>query len=234
MWKGGIKNPGSIVDDFVSFTDFAPTFLEVAGINPQKSGMMKMEGRSLIPLLADTQKGRFRDFMVIGKERTDLGRPDDQGYPIRGIVTSEFLFLRNYHPERWPAGNPETGYMDCDGSPTKTYILNDKRLKGRSRFWDWNFGKFPAEELYQITKDHECMTNLAKNPDYASVKAKLIREMTRKLQKDGDPRMKGQGDIFDTYPYSEDNRDFYNRFVSGEKLKAGWINPSDIEKAKIE
>jgi N-sulfoglucosamine sulfohydrolase len=234
LWPEGIQNPGRKVDDFVSFTDFAPTFLEIAGISRQKSGMMKMEGRSLIPLLTGTQKGRFRDYMVIGKERTDLGRPDDQGYPIRGIVTNEFLYLRNYQPERWPAGNPETGYMDCDGSPTKTYILNDRRSKGKSTFWEWNFGKLPSEELYRITMDQECMTNLAQDPEYKAIKDNLSRKMIRKLRKDGDPRIAGKGDIFDAYPYSEDNRNFYNRFMSGEKLNAGWINPSDIEKSKIE
>jgi hypothetical protein len=168
--------------------------------------------------------------MVIGKERTDLGRPDDQGYPIRGIVTGEFLYLRNYHPERWPAGNPETGYMDCDGSPTKSFILNDRRLQGKSRYWEMNFGKLPDEQLYIISTDRECMENLAGNPEYLAIKNKLVIQMTKKLKKDGDPRMFGKGDIFDTYPYSEDIRNFYNRFMAGEKLKAGWINESDIEK----
>jgi N-sulfoglucosamine sulfohydrolase len=234
MWPKGIKNAGRIVSDFVSFTDFAPTFLEVAGISEKKSGMQPMEGKSLVPIFTNTQNDKFRDFMVIGKERTDLGRPDDQGYPIRGIVSGDFLYLRNYHPERWPAGNPETGYMDCDGSPTKSFILNDRRSKGKSWYWDLCFGKFPGEELYQVTNDQECITNLAGKTEYNAVKIKLIKQMTGKLKKDGDPRMFGKGDIFDTYPYSEDTRNFYNRFMSGEKLKAGWINETDIEKMKIE
>lgn len=232
MWPNGIKNPGRKIEDFVSFTDFAPTFLEVAGINPDKSGMQKMEGKSLIPLLSETQEGKFRDNMVIGKERTDLGRPDDQGYPIRGIVTNEFLYLRNYHPERWPAGNPETGYMDCDGSPTKSFILNDRRMKGKSRYWDMNFGKYPYEELYQVSNNQECMENLAQKPEYADIKNQLIKQMTKKLKKDGDPRMFGKGDIFDTYPYSGNLRNFYNRFKSGEKLKADWIESTDCDPVK--
>ena len=32
MWKNGIKQPCRVIDDFVSFIDFAPTFLELAGI----------------------------------------------------------------------------------------------------------------------------------------------------------------------------------------------------------
>ena len=233
MWPKGIKNPGRIVTDYVSFTDFAPTFLEVAGANPKKSGMQKMEGKSLVPLFKETQKADFREFMVIGKERTDLGRPDDQGYPIRGIVNKEFIYLRNYNPERWPAGNPETGYMDCDGSPTKSFILNDRRTKGKSKYWDLSFGKFPAEELYKVSADPEFLDNLAEKPEYKAIKIGLIRQLTHQLKKDKDPRILGRGEIFDTYPYSEDTRNFYNRFISGEKLKAGWINATDIEKAKI-
>lgn len=233
MWPKGIKNPGRIVEDFVSFTDFAPTILDVAEVKPKKSGMQKMEGKSLVPLFAETQKGKFRDYMIIGKERTDLGRPDDEGYPIRGIVTNEYLYLRNYHTDRWPAGNPETGYMDCDGSPTKTFILNDRRSKGKSWYWDMNFGKLPAEQLYHISEDMQCIENLADDEKYNDVKNTLSNQMIKKLKKDGDPRMFGKGDIFDTYPYSEDNRNFYNRFKSGENIKAGWINQTDIEKEVI-
>jgi arylsulfatase A-like enzyme len=233
MWPNGIKNPGRTVNDFVSFTDFAPTFLDLAGVSEKQNGMQKMEGKNLKPFFDETQKDQFREFMVIGKERTDLGRPNDVGYPIRGIVTSDFLYLRNYHPERWPAGNPETGYMDCDGSPTKTFVLNEGRVKGKSKYWDLNFGKVAGEQLFRISTDQECLENLAENPSYAAVKSKLIKQMTKKLKKDGDPRMFGKGDIFDTYSYSEDNRNFYNRVMAGEKLKAGWINETDIEKNKI-
>lgn len=235
MWPKGIKNPGRIVDDFVSFTDFTPTILEVAGVSEEKSGMQAMEGKSLVPVFAGSQKGKFRDFMVIGKERTDLGRPDDLGYPIRGIVSDNFLYLRNYNPERWPAGNPETGYMDCDGSPTKSFILNERRSKGQSWYWDQDFGKHPGEELYQVTNDLECIKNLAEKPEFVQVKGKLIRQMEQKLREDKDPRILGNGAIFDTYKYSGDNlQDFYKRFMSGEKIKAEWINQTDIEKTKLD
>ena len=32
MWGKGIKNPGRKIFDFISFIDFAPTLLDVAGI----------------------------------------------------------------------------------------------------------------------------------------------------------------------------------------------------------
>src|SRR5699024_4085168 len=126
MWKNGIKNPGRIVNDFVSFIDFAPTFLELAGLNAESVGMRPITGKSLTDILYSPKSGTVnpdRDFVLIGKERHDVGRPHDWGYPIRGIVTKDYLYLHNFKTNRWPAGNPETGYLNVDGSPTKTNIL---------------------------------------------------------------------------------------------------------------
>jgi len=42
--------------------------------------------------------------------------------------------------------------------------------------------------------------------------------------------MFGNGHIFDDYLYADEkHRDFYNRYQSGEKLDAGWVNQSDFE-----
>src|SRR5690606_30295421 len=51
MWGKGIKNPGRIVNDFVSFIDFAPTLLDVAGIDQNQSGMKHITGKSLTDIL---------------------------------------------------------------------------------------------------------------------------------------------------------------------------------------
>jgi arylsulfatase A-like enzyme len=218
----------------VSFTDFAPTFLELAGISVEESGMHAMEGQSLVALLQDRSGSPGRGFMVFGKERTDVGRPDDVGYPARGIANNDYVYIMNFHPERWPAGNPETGYLDTDGSPTKSYILNDRRRIGESWYWQQSFGMKPAEELYDLKADPWLLENLADHPDLQDVKEGLKKQLVAELTAEGDPRMSGGGDEFDTYPYADEkHRDFYNRMMKGEKLNAGWVNPSDFEKGKI-
>jgi len=58
-----------------------------------------------------------------GKERHDYSRAKNKGYPIRGIVSDDYLYLYNYDTSLRPAGNPEIGYLDIGGSPTKTEIL---------------------------------------------------------------------------------------------------------------
>lgn len=116
MWGKGIKNPGRIVDDFISFIDIAPTLLETAGIKESGRGMQPIEGRSFTDLFYSGEKGKvdsIRDHVLIGKERHDVGRPDNVGYPIIGIIKDGFFYLKNFKTDRWPSGNPETGYTEC-------------------------------------------------------------------------------------------------------------------------
>ena len=236
MWKDGIRNPGRTCADFVNFIDFAPTFLELAGVNPETSGMLPIQGHSLTGIFnsrADGTTDSDRNFVLVGKERHDVGRPGDVGYPVRGLISNGYLYLHNLKPDRWPAGNPETGYLNVDGGATKTVIINDRRNHGKSRYWDINLGKRPDEELYDIIKDPWCSVNLAL-VDSLKVKKDSMREvMETKLREQDDPRMFGKGDVFDQYPYA-DTKDtgFYGRYMSGEKLPAGWVYPSDFEKEK--
>jgi N-sulfoglucosamine sulfohydrolase len=234
MWKEGIRNAGRVIDDFVSFIDFAPTFLEAAGLRPEESGMQPMEGRSLMDLFSSSRSGwvdRSRDSVLVGKERHDVGRPHDWGYPIRGIVKGDYLYLRNFEPDRWPAGNPETGYLNCDGSPTKTACLELRRKGLDNRYWDLCFGKRPEEELYQIRRDPDCCNNLAAQAESAQLKEALRGELLARLTKQNDPRVLGKGHVFDEYPYADPNgRNFYARYMSGEKMRASWVNETDFER----
>jgi hypothetical protein len=47
--------------------------------------------------------------------------------------------------------------------------------------------------------------------------------------------MAGNGDVFDSYIYSNDaDRNFYERYLAGEDVNAGWVNESDFEEETIE
>ena len=233
MWKGGIKVAGRTVDDYVSFADFAPTIIELAGLTWRQTGMHPTVGRSLTDVLQATQSGRVnpaRDHVLVGKERHDVGRPNDVGYPIRGIHKNDWLYIRNFEIDRWPAGNPETGYLNCDGGATKTAVLQARRDGGETKHWQLAFGKRPAEELYDVAKDPDCLNNLANDVRYRQQKSKLKAQMERELKAQNDPRMFGKGSIFDQYIYANaEQRNFYERFMRGEKPKAGWVNESDFE-----
>lgn len=234
MWKNGIQNPGRKIDDYVSFVDIAATFMDITEQSPEKLEMKPIQGKSLVPFFyskkTDLIKNK-KDYVLLGQERHDVGRPNDVGYPVRGIVKDGFMFLINYENERWPAGNPETGYTNTDGSPTKTEILNLKRQGKTEKYWDFNFGKHPKEELYQVSIDDECVYNLANNNKFNAIKKELKAILIAELKKQNDPRMFGNGAIFDDYK-PDRNANFYERYMRGEKVKSGWINNTDFENIK--
>jgi N-sulfoglucosamine sulfohydrolase len=176
-----------------------------------------------------------RDHVLVGIERHDIGRPGDVGYPIRGIVKNDVLFLQNFEPSRWPACNPETGYLNVDASPTKSLILDAHRLSAGDIPWALCFGKRPAEELFDLRKDPDCMTNLALGDAAKAQLAALKAQLHAELKQQGDPRMEGKGDIFDKYPHANKGHvGFYERYMKGEPLKAGWVNATDFEKKPLD
>ncbi|MBI3879590.1 MAG: sulfatase [Verrucomicrobia bacterium] len=238
MWKRGIAKPGRTVDDYVSFIDLAPTFVEIAGLKWAQTGMAESPGRSLTEIFRSEKSGRViaaRDHVLIGMERHDIGRPGDVGYPIRGIVKDDVLFLQNFEPTRWPACNPETGYLNCDAGATKTFILDAHRQSPGDVPWALCFGKRPGEELYDLKQDRDCMNNLALGNRAVKLHAKLKDELHAELKQQGDPRMEGRGDVFDKYLHaSPANVGFYERYMSGEKLKAPWVNGTDFEKKPLD
>jgi N-sulfoglucosamine sulfohydrolase len=146
-------------------------------------------------------------------------------------VTDQFLYLRNFEPDRWPVGNPETGYLDCDAGATKTAILEAHRANPADPFWTLCFGKRGEEELYDLRADPDCLRNLALSARAAAARAALTNTLFTELSQQGDPRMLGQGDVFDRYPHANPGHvGFYERFLNGEQLKTGWVNATDYEK----
>lgn len=235
MWKKGIRNAGRIVEQYISFIDLAPTFLCLAGLNAKNCGM-EPTGREITDLLANKPR-HDRNYILLGQERHDYGRPQNQGYPIRSILEEGWLYVHNFKPELWPAGNPETGYLNTDGSPTKSVILNARRNGQDTQLWELSFGKHPAEELYHITTDQECLHNLAENPTLTERKERMKRLLFEELRKQQDPRVCGNGDIFDQYPFFQQSSSyFYERYMDGkiEKYQTGWVNPSDYEINKLD
>ena len=236
-WPRGIRTPGRIVRDYVSFIDLAPTFIEVAGLNWAETGLAPAAGISLTDIFSDVKGASShptRDHLLLGQERHDVGRPHDQGYPIRSIIKEGWLYSRNFEPDRWPSGNPETGYLNTDGSPTKTAILAGHRQNPADPFWALCFGKHPAEELFDLNNDPECVKNLAADPAQQTRRAALETQMLAELKQQGDPRMEGHGAVFDNYPYAGKERGLYDRYLKGEKLETNWVSPTDAEPAPLD
>jgi len=202
---GAKVNGGRVVDDFISHTDFAPTFLEAAGLEVHE----EMTGRSLMNILLSDKSGRVdteRDRVFTALERHTLCRPNDVGYPSRAIRTHRWLYIRNYEPDRWPAGGPDfesphqSIYGDIDNGPTKTYMMEHKNDPKVAPLFQLAFGKRPAEELYDVSKDPAQIHNLAADSTFARVKTKLRKQLEQYQHDTKDPRIEGKSP-WDRYPY---------------------------------
>jgi len=206
-WPAQVKG-GRVAEDFISLTDLAPTFLEAVGLKATK----EMTGKSFLNVLLSGKSGRVdrrRDKVFTGKERHTLCRPGGASYPMRAVRTHDFLYIRNFKPELWPAGDPDwregywpkMPYGDIDGSPTKTYIMEHRDDPEVRRLFQLGFGKRPAEELYDLRNDPGELNNVADKPEYAKVKNELSAALITELKATGDPRIVGGADAFDKYAF---------------------------------
>ncbi len=210
-WPAKIPG-GRVVEDLISFIDFAPTFLEATGLKPTGA----MTGRSMMSLLTSRKQGRVdpsRDRAFTARERHSSSRYNNHGYPIRALRTREYLYIRNFHPERWPAGDPRLledaevadrgdvdGYFDIDAAPSKAILVTRRDDSKIAPFLHWSVGKRPAEELYAIEKDPACLKNLATDPVHAAARKRLRDTLDAYLKETGDPRLGNHPEIFETYP----------------------------------
>ena len=189
---------GRVIDDFISFTDFAPTFVAVAGLEP----LPAMTGRSFLDLVTSGKAGNVdprRKRVFMGRERHTFLRAGGVGYPMRAIRTADYLYIRNCEPDRWPAGDPPR-YGDIDSSPTKAF-LTESTAEMTGRFFELGFGKRPAEELYDLRKDPDQLSNVAHLPEYGAAKEKLRSSLFHRLVVTNDPRSRGAEAPWDTYPF---------------------------------
>jgi uncharacterized sulfatase len=200
-WPAKVK-PGRTSDAYISFQDFAPTILEAAGLKPTPT----MTGTSFLDLLTTGKSAIARDRVFVERERHASVREGDVGYPCRAIRTREHLYIRNFHPERWPAGDPEMWkavgpFGDIDGGPTKDLLLARQNEPVIARFFALACGKRPGEELYDLAKDPYQLTNVAGHTSYGDVQKRLRADLDRWMRDTNDPRAFGPDDRWDRYPY---------------------------------
>ena len=219
-----IRTPGGkggrVVDDIVRLPDLAPTFMEVGGVKPPDG----LYGKTLLPLLMSDQSGQIdpeRTWAITGRERhVATAREGNLPYPMRSLHTKDFVYIKNFAPDRWPLGvpgavtdasepsqkelenNTHIAYADMDASPTKAWMVQHRNDSQWKWLYDFAFGKRPAEELYDLKKDPDMVINLAGEEGYAKKKAELADQLMAKLKEANDPRV--SDDVpFEKAPYTD-------------------------------
>lgn len=213
-WGNKIKG-GRTVDDLVSLIDLAPTFIEAATGEEYSEIFAEypMEGNSLMNLFINEEaKGDSeRKAIFASRERHSSSRWNNLTYPQRSIRTEDFLYIRNFKPERWPAGAPQKyesdgtlgpahgGYHDIDSCPTFDFMLENRDNPEVRPFFELAVNKRPGEELFDIKNDPYCLVNLAEDPNFKRELLKQRRALGAYLMETSDPRVTGNGDVYEAY-----------------------------------
>ena len=225
-WPGKIE-PGKVVDDLVNLMSLAPTFLEAAGEQPPDNMV-----DSILPLLTSESEGRQDDdheYVIFGRERhVAYARSGGLPYPSRAIRTRDFLYIRNFAPDRWPIGDPNgmedpalvdaeeitrilssasnravrSPFPDIDDGPTKHWMLVNRGVDEVRAKFDLAFGKRPSEELYDLRVDPYYMRNIAEDPSYSGTRNTLSAKLLEILENHNDPRLTDVDCRFEESPFA--------------------------------
>jgi len=212
---------GRVVDDFAILMDLAPTFLEAGGVKLPDG----MNGKSLWPILTSKKEGQVdpdRTWVVTGRERHVAdARAGNKPYPQRALRTQDYLYVRNFAPDRYPLGDPGgvtadsappanalenntfVAFADMDASPTKAWLIAHRKDEKWKSYYDYAFGKRPEEELYDLKTDPDQMKNVAADPKYETIRKRLAGQLTKILTDAGDPRVVEKDCRFESSPFTD-------------------------------
>ena len=165
-----------------------------------------------------------RDFVVTGRERhVHIAREKLLPYPQRAIRVKDYIYIINFVPDRWPAGEPDglndknevnydyntlaydtmnSPFKDMDASPTKAWLITHRDEHDVEPLYQLAFGKRPREELYDLQNDPDYLLNVALDPKYSDVKNRLKEKLVTILTNYNDPRLVEEPCRFEFEPYA--------------------------------
>jgi uncharacterized sulfatase len=156
-WPGRLE-AGTVNDNLVSFVDFAPTVLSLAGA-PVPT---RFQGQVFLG-----EKARRREYVYAARDRMD-----ETFDRIRAVRDKRFKYIRNFHPELPYA--QLISYNELNPSMQAWRKLYEEgKLTGAAKLFF--AATKPREELYDTTADPDEINNLADSPKYKAIVAKMRR-----------------------------------------------------------
>lgn len=144
--------PGGVTERLVSFVDFGPTVLSLAGRQPDPS----MQG---VPFLGEFT-GPPRKYLIGYRSRMD-----ERIDLVRCVRDEQFVYVRNYLSHK-PQGQ-HVAYMFLQaGTRAWKEAFNTGTLTDEQAAF---FEPKPAEALYDLQSDPDEIRNLAKSPSAAEI-----------------------------------------------------------------
>ncbi|MCG8310223.1 MAG: sulfatase-like hydrolase/transferase [Cytophagales bacterium] len=171
-------NPGDRTDRLVSFVDLAPTMLSLAGV--EIPGYM--QGKAFLGKQQTVPRAYVHLFR---------GRMDERMDKVRAVRDKQFRYIKNYMPHRIYGQYIQYLWRAPSCRSWEEAYLAGTCNKAQSAFWE----EKPAEELYDVTADPWEVNNLADNPQYADVLARMRDEADRWMTEIKDTGLMPEGEM---------------------------------------
>jgi uncharacterized sulfatase len=156
------SQPGSESSRLISFVDFAPTMLSLAGVKPPDW----MQGRAFLGQHTVPAPEYLFGFRGRMDERYDL---------TRSVRDDRYVYLRNYMPHR-PYGQHVEYMFQTPTTQVWKRMFDEGKLDAvQAAFWQPK----PTEELYDLQDDRWETRNLAASSAHADVLRRLRQALDR-------------------------------------------------------
>jgi uncharacterized sulfatase len=186
----GVAKPGSTTDALVEYTDFVPTFIEMAGGTPSKV----LQGSSILDVIKGGDGGKEYAFSM----QTTRGEPwGGDHFGVRCVRDERYTYIINFSPDAL-FENHLTRYGDGFFNSWREAAWHDPAA-------DKIFLGYitrPAVELYDRSSDPFEMNNLAGKPDYAEIENRLSVALENWMKECGDEGQKTEMEALEhTFKY---------------------------------
>jgi N-sulfoglucosamine sulfohydrolase len=176
--KANVRNAA-----MVSWIDITPTILEWTAA--RTGGSSPLPGRSLLPILSETNPQGW-DRVYASHSFHEI----QQYYPMRAVRTRQYKYILNLAAE---LPYPIAG--DVASSPSWHAITSHAGAKLGGRTLD-AFLHRPREELYDVARDPQELTNLAMDPAHQAVLKEMRTDLQRFRAATHDPWLPGESNPF--------------------------------------
>lgn len=160
---------GNSVDAFVQFIDFAPTVLNLAGVDIPKA----MDGNPFL--------GKGIDQASLDQRQTAFSYADrfDEKYDlVRALRKGKYKYIRNYQPFNQDGLFNFYRYKMLAYKEWRALYEKGQLNETQQQF----FQTRQVEALYDIEKDPHEVNNLAKNPQYQAILKELRLELQQQVK----------------------------------------------------
>lgn len=177
--------PGSRIVEPVSFVDFAPTVLSLAGVKTPAY----MAGRAF----AGPVKTEPNEFVFTTRDRMD-----ERYDMMRSVVDARWLYIRNFRPDI-PYVQPLEYMFEARGYQSWARLAAAGQLTlATAQFW----GEKPAEELYDLENDPDNVTNLAAAPAQRATLERMRARLRQRMVEICDNGLLPEGSNLEGYDAS--------------------------------